>query len=79
MVWFDRRSHHLVTFPGSETELAGTVGWAEALALMVKDGRARKLEVRKVNGGPLDPASPWAAQLIRAGFVASYRGLALHG
>ena len=79
MVWFDRRSHHLVTFPGSDTELAGTVGWAEALALMVKDGRARKLEVRKVNGGPLDPASPWAMQLIRAGFVGSYRGFALHG
>jgi ATP-dependent Lhr-like helicase len=70
MVWFDRRSHHLVTFPLAERDSA----WAEALAGLVKDGRARSVEVRKVNGEAITPQSSWAAALQTAGFVEGYRG-----
>jgi ATP-dependent helicase Lhr and Lhr-like helicase len=70
LVWFDRRSHHLVTFPAS----AGDGGWAEALALLVKNGRARTVEVRKVNGEPIAPAMPWTTSLRDAGFVEGYKG-----
>ena len=70
LVWFDRRSHHLVTFPATATD----TGWAEALALLVKHGRARSVEVRKVNGEPIAPATPWAAALQAAGFIEGYKG-----
>ncbi len=73
MVWFDRRSHHLVTFPAAQTD----PGWAEALARLVKDGRSRSLEVRKVDGEPIRPDSVWAAALVAAGFVEGYRGFGL--
>jgi ATP-dependent Lhr-like helicase len=71
MVWFDRRSAHLVTFPAS----ADDGSWAEALAMLVKDGRARSVEVRKVDGAALDPHGPVAVALSAAGFVAGYRGM----
>jgi ATP-dependent Lhr-like helicase len=70
MVWFDRRSHHLVAFPLAERDSA----WAEALAGLVKDGRTRSVEVRKVNGEAITPQSSWAAALRAAGFVEGYRG-----
>ncbi len=73
LVWYDRRSHHLVTFPGSSTDPS----WAEALVTLVKDGRARSVEVRKVNGGgPVgDDAPDGFADVLRdAGFVDGYRG-----
>ena len=70
MVWFDRRSHHLVTFPLAERD----TGWAEALAALVKDGRTRSVEVHKVNGQPIAPGSQWALALAVAGFVEGYRG-----
>jgi ATP-dependent Lhr-like helicase len=70
LVWFDRRSHHLVTFPLAETD----TGWAEALAALVKDGRARSVEVRKVNGEAITPSSASATALQSAGFVEGYRG-----
>jgi ATP-dependent Lhr-like helicase len=70
LVWFDRRSHHLVTFPGATDD----TGWAEALAALVKNGRVRAVEVRKVNGEPIAPAMPWAAALLAAGFVEGYKG-----
>ncbi len=73
LVWFDRRSHHLVTFPAA----ADDAGWAEALAALVKDGRARSVEVRKINGEPMTPTSPWASALIAAGFVEGYKGFAV--
>jgi hypothetical protein len=44
---------------------------------LVKDGRVRSLEVRKVDGEPLDGSSPVAAHLRHAGFVDSYRGVVL--
>ncbi len=71
LVWFDRRSHHLVTFGGADADDS----WVNALASLVKDGRARTVEVRKVNGAPLDQGSSVTAALKRHGFVDSYRGV----
>jgi len=73
LTWFDRRSHHLVTFATA----ADDAGWAEALAALVKDGRARSVEVRKVNGEAITPTSPWASALIAAGFTEGYKGFAI--
>ncbi len=71
LVWFDRRSHHLVTFGGADADDS----WVNALASLVADGRARTVEVRKVNGAPLDQGSSVTAMLKRHGFVDSYRGV----
>lgn len=60
----------MVTFPAA----ADDTGWAEALARLVKDGRARSVEVRKVDGEPITPAMPAAAALQAAGFVEGYKG-----
>jgi ATP-dependent Lhr-like helicase len=74
LVWFDRRSSHLVTFPASTDG-----SWAEALAMLVKDGRQRSIEVRKVNGAPIDRKGLEAMALVAAGFVDGYRGFVLRG
>jgi ATP-dependent helicase Lhr and Lhr-like helicase len=74
LVWFDRRSHHLVTFPDTLDSFGGPA-WADALAARVNDGRARSMEVRKVDGETVDARSPLADVLRRSGFVDSYRGL----
>jgi ATP-dependent Lhr-like helicase len=71
LVWFDRRSHHLVTFPAA----AGDRRWADGLTALAREGRARSVEVRKVNGEPLDPHSAIAEALGVAGFVTAYRGV----
>jgi len=63
----------VVTFP----EAAVDAGWAEALAALVKDGSARSVEVRKVNGEAIGPNSEWAAALLRVGFVEGYKGFTL--
>ena len=73
LVWFDRRGHHLVTFP----EAARDPSWADALVELVKDGRARSIEVRKVDGEPV--VDEIAAVLRAAGFVDGYRGLVVRG
>jgi ATP-dependent Lhr-like helicase len=73
LAWFDRRSSHLVTFPGTTTDPA----WADALAELVKDGRLRQVEVRKVDGAPIDRSSPVGGLLRACGFVDGYRGLVL--
>jgi ATP-dependent helicase Lhr and Lhr-like helicase len=72
--WLDRRGHHLVTFPPA----AGDDRWVEALVHLVKDGRVRSLEVRKIDGGPAGE-SPHAARLRAAGFADGYRGLVVRG
>ncbi|MEP7112111.1 MAG: DEAD/DEAH box helicase [Ilumatobacteraceae bacterium] len=74
LVWFDRRSSHLVTFPASTDAT-----WAEALAMLVKDGRQRSIEVRKVNGSPIDRKGTEAMALLAAGFADGYRGFVLRG
>jgi len=75
LVWFDRRGHHVVTFPAATLD----TGWAPALAALVKEGHARTVEVRKVDGEPLVPTSSWADALRTAGFVDGYRGLVARG
>jgi ATP-dependent Lhr-like helicase len=74
IAWYDRRSHHLVTFPHTHDDR----GWAEALADLVRGGRLRRVEVRKVDGEPL-PTSPVSADVTAAakaaGFADGYRGL----
>jgi hypothetical protein len=45
----------------------------------VKDGRARSVEVRKVNGEAITPTSPVVEALRAAGFVEGYRGWTLRG
>jgi ATP-dependent Lhr-like helicase len=74
LVWFDRRSSHLVTFADANDD-----SWAEALATLVKDGRQRSVEVRKVNGQPIARAGDQARALVAAGFVEGYRGFVLRG
>jgi ATP-dependent Lhr-like helicase len=70
LVWFDRRSHHVVAFPAASND----DGWAQALVSWVKDGRTRSVEVRKVDGEPVLPKSSTAVALRAAGFVEGYRG-----
>jgi len=76
LVWFDRRAHHLVTFPLG----MGSARWADALVGLVTSGREGAVEVRKIDGEPIRPAGdlpPEAPEsLLRAaGFVDGYRGL----
>jgi ATP-dependent Lhr-like helicase len=73
LAMFDRRSYSVVSFPEAQRD----TGWAEALAAMVKDGRVRSVEVRKVDGETVSPASGWAAAMRDAGFVEGYRGWVL--
>ena len=47
--------------------------------MLVKDGRQRSIEVRKVNGDPIDRIGPEATALLAAGFADGYRGLVLRG
>ncbi len=77
LVWFDRRGHHVVTFPSALEDPS----WAGALVAMVRDGRARAVEVRKVNGESLTADVPEGLlDLLRsAGFVDGYRGLTFRG
>jgi hypothetical protein len=81
-VWYDRRGHHLVQFPAA----AHDDRWGEALARLVKDGRVRGLEVRRIDGAVLAEATADRATLDgvvevlkRAGFLDGYRGLVLKG
>jgi ATP-dependent Lhr-like helicase len=76
LVWHDRRSHHLVTFPGAMTDAS----WADVLVSLVRDGPMRAVEIRKVNGAGLleSPDAAWVrAVAVDAGFTDSYRGLAV--
>jgi ATP-dependent Lhr-like helicase len=72
LVWFDRRGHHLVTFPGGAVDRT----WIESLQLLVKNGRAGAIEVRKVDGGSVADAPDALVDAMRAaGFADGYRGL----
>jgi ATP-dependent Lhr-like helicase len=74
LAWIDRRGHHLVTFPTTATDHR----WADALAALVKDGRMRSLEVRKVDGEAVGSAPEVVrTALVRSGFVEGYRGLVM--
>ncbi len=74
LVWHDRRSHHLVTFAAAGDDHE----WAAALAALVDDGRARSVEIRKINGHGVSesPDGGWVTEIARAaGFADGYRGL----
>ncbi len=71
LVWFDTRSHHLVTFPAAD----GQPGWGDALAGIAKNGMTRSVEVRKINAAALHDSPAIAEVLRRAGFAEGYRGL----
>ena len=47
--------------------------------MLVKDGRQRSIEVRKVNGAAIDRNGSEAAALLAAGFAEGYRGFVLRG
>jgi len=74
LVWFDRRGHHVVTFPGALTDPS----WARALIGLVQSERAKSVEVRKVNGDSLNGGDvpEGLVELLRAaGFADGYRGM----
>ena len=78
LVWFDRRGHHLVTFPNALIDTS----WAEALMSLVKNDRAKSVEIRKVNGVGLNAADApqgFAELLTVAGFADGYRGMIYRG
>ena len=52
--------------------------WADALASLVKDGRLRKIELRRIDGEP-GADSAYAEALREVGFLDGYRGLLLRG
>ena len=62
-----------MTFPGAASS---PHRWADALAGLVRAGRYRSLEVRKVNGEALnsDAAQALGPALREAGFSDGYRG-----
>ena len=73
LAWFDPRAHHLVTFPHTRERAS----WVDALVSLVKDGRRRSLEVRKIDGESPSNDDPVTDILRRGGFVDGYRGLTL--
>ena len=75
VVWCDPKSYSLVTFDGAHS----SIDWAHALVGMVKNGRRRALEIRKVNGDEISPTHHVIPALRAAGFVESYRGWVLRG
>jgi ATP-dependent Lhr-like helicase len=70
--YLDRGGRGLLTFPAA----AEDDRWIDALASIVKDGRARSLELQKIDGEPAIP-SALAPRLRAVGFVDGYRGLVL--
>ena len=76
LVWFDRRGHHLVTFPDALQDVA----WAGSLIDLVKSGRMKAVEIRKIDGDGLADAPAGLVDLLRsAGFADGYRGLVARG
>ncbi|MFK7919575.1 MAG: DEAD/DEAH box helicase [Ilumatobacter sp.] len=78
LAWFDRRGHHLVTFPDTLIDTS----WAAALMGLVPQGRLKSIEVRKVDGETLTaPEAPdgFVEILRAAGFADGYRGMTYRG
>jgi ATP-dependent Lhr-like helicase len=71
--WLDRRGRNVVTFPA-----AADGAWIGALVDLVKNGRVRSIELRKIDGSP-SGESAWAGPLRANGFTDGYRGLVLRG
>jgi ATP-dependent Lhr-like helicase len=78
LVWFDKRGHHLVTFPSALIDTS----WTRALQMQVDDGRMKSLEIRKVNGDTItgaDVPDGFVELLRSAGFADGYRGMTYRG
>ena len=73
LVWLDVRAHHLVMFTAGLSDPS----WGDALASLVKDGRRRGLEVRKIDGDAPRADSAPVEVLRRSGFSEGYRGYTL--
>jgi ATP-dependent Lhr-like helicase len=73
LAWCDPRSHQLVAFGYATTDR----NWVQALIALVKDGRRRQLEIRKINGADAYEYPEIVEMLKENGFVESYRGLVL--
>ena len=72
VAFLERGGHTLTTFPPAHD--GRLAHWPEGLTELVKNGKTRKLEVTKIDGGPPGD-SPVAEHLRRAGFVDGYKGL----
>lgn len=78
LAWFDKRGHHLVTFPDTLVDTS----WAAALMSLVPNGRMKSIEIRKVNGAKLAGAEvpEGFVEILRvAGFADGYRGMTYRG
>jgi ATP-dependent Lhr-like helicase len=80
LAWYDVRSHHLVTFAAT-LEPHNCSAIVDALGALVKDGRAKNIEVRKINGAGVHDATPETVQVValleQYRFTRGYRGLVL--
>ena len=74
-LYLERGGSTLQMLPAAD-DPAVAVTAARALRALVLDGRSRELVIRKVDGEEVG-ASRFRSQLLDAGFVAGYRGLAL--
>jgi ATP-dependent Lhr-like helicase len=74
-LYLERGGATLQTLPAADDPAVAVTGF-RALRALVGDGRTRELVIRKVDGEDI-ATSPFRAQLLEAGFVAGYRGLAL--
>ncbi|MEP1125903.1 MAG: DEAD/DEAH box helicase [Ilumatobacter sp.] len=78
LAWFDKRGHHLVTFPDTLVDTS----WAAALMALVPNGRMKSIEIRKVDGNTLsspDVPEGFVEILRAAGFADGYRGMTYRG
>jgi ATP-dependent Lhr-like helicase len=73
VVWCDPKSYSLVAFDGAHASTT----WATALVELVKNGRRRSLEIRKIDGAEISRDNDLVPALQAAGFVESYRGWVL--
>jgi hypothetical protein len=71
--FLERGARTLLTFAAGDDG-----GWIDALVMLVKDGRLRRIELSKIDGEPA-AGSAFAEDLRTAGFVDGYRGLVLRG
>ena len=70
--YLERGARTLLTFG------ADPVAWVDALASLVKDGRLKRIQLRRIDGQDAS-AHAAASHLREAGFADGYRGLTLRG
>ena len=72
-VFVERGGKTLATFAGADDRV-----WPDAVASLVKDGRLRRVELRRIDSVAATE-HPSAERLREVGFVDGYRGLTLRG